>query len=253
MQAQVETSAGWQAGQNIANNSQTVYNNAIATGSGQGEAYYESGAYVVGSFTGYTPAYQGYSGTDVATGQPLTTSDRYIQGGTGTLAIIGTGFTIADFVMPTGTTAPTPNPPSTGASAPTYDVGETMPNGQTAGVGPGAQYVGENTSGGSTVVIAQGAGYQSATAGGTVYLGGYDPLADTLYLGDSGHANGMADAGGTPIEGMTPGITVIETGSSVTWSADSMSLASPELTDQQINQIQAGLETQFPGKSVTIK
>lgn len=93
MRIQNTTSAGFQAGQQIAQNSETVYNNAIQTGDSQLQAYYQSGSYVVGTATGFTPAYQGWSGGDVVTGQPITGANRWIQAGTGTVGVIGTGFT----------------------------------------------------------------------------------------------------------------------------------------------------------------
>ena len=87
-----------------------------------------------------------------------------------------------------------------------HPVRKTSPQGE-APAAPAAN----TSSGPATVTIADGAGYTSKSAGGTVYFGGYDPTENALYLGDGGHANGMAAAGGTPVPGATPGITVVET------------------------------------------
>ena len=69
------------------------------------------------------------------------------------------------------------------------------------------------------VQIAEGAGYPSRTAGGTVYTGGYDPGRNVLYLGDTGHPNGMAAAGGTPIaadlENTMTGLQLLKLGNPV--------------------------------------
>jgi len=97
------------------------------------------------------------------------------------------------------------------------------------------------------VRIAEGAGYESKSADVTVYTGAYDPVRNVVYLGDTGHANGMAAAGGTPISGQTPGITVVKTPSGVTWAADSPSLSSVAMTPEQAANIQAALQKQFPG------
>jgi hypothetical protein len=96
-----------------------------------------------------------------------------------------------------------------------------------------------------SVVIAPGAGYESGSAGGTLYTGGYDPAANVLYLGDTGHANGMAAAGGTPVQGATRGVSVVVTPDEVVWSADSPSLPGPQLTPAQISQIGSALQRQF--------
>jgi RHS repeat-associated protein len=99
MMAEYQLSPGTALAQGMFNNietSGTVYDNAISMGDSKTSAYYQMEGTFFGNITGFTPVYQGVSGTDIATGQPLSTTDRWIQGGTGTLAIIGTGMTGAE-------------------------------------------------------------------------------------------------------------------------------------------------------------
>lgn len=102
----------------------------------------------------------------------------------------------------------------------------------------------------AAVKIAEGAGYESPSAGGTVYTGAYDPAGNTLYLGDTGHANGMYAAGGNPNSLGATGITVVKTQTGVTWAADSPSLPPTSFTQAQAANVQAALEAQFPGTPV---
>jgi RHS repeat-associated protein len=95
MMAQYQLSPGTVLAEGAMNtivNSGTVYNNALSTGSSSASAYYQMAGYFFGNLTGFTPLYQGVSGTDVATGQALTGFDRGLQTVTGSLAVIGTGF-----------------------------------------------------------------------------------------------------------------------------------------------------------------
>ena len=61
----------------------------------------------------------------------------------------------------------------------------------------------------------------------------------------------MAAAGGTPIAGQTPGITVVKTPSGMTWAADSPSLPAASMTPEQAANIQAALQKQFPGTPIS--
>jgi RHS repeat-associated protein len=93
MRIQNTTGASFQAGEQIAQTSQTIYNNAITFGSSPAEAYYEAGSYTVGSLTGYTPLYQGAANFDFTTGQPINNPlNQGLQIGFGTVGVIGTGF-----------------------------------------------------------------------------------------------------------------------------------------------------------------
>ena len=102
-----------------------------------------------------------------------------------------------------------------------------------------------------SVIIADGAGYESASAGGTLYTGGYDPAENTVYLGDSGHPQGVYAAGGNPNAPGITGITVVQTPSGVTWAADSPSLPATSFTPAQAANVQGALEREFPGLPVT--
>jgi hypothetical protein len=104
---------------------------------------------------------------------------------------------------------------------------------------------------GASVIMAEGTGIPSKSLGGTVNYGAYDPAQNTLYLGDTGHAGGMAQAGGTPLPNVTPGITVAQTPTGVVWANDSMTLGLPALTEAQAAQIQSGLENFFSESTVT--
>jgi len=84
---------------------------------------------------------------------------------------------------------------------------------------------------------------------GTSYFGGFDPETGKLHLGSEGHFGGMKAAGGTPVPGTTPGISVMETPTGVTWANDSVSLPRA-LTSQEAAQVQQALQIQFPGKPV---
>jgi len=84
---------------------------------------------------------------------------------------------------------------------------------------------------------------------GTYYFGGFDPVTGVVYLGSDGHFGGMRSAGGTPVPGVTPGITVLETPRSITWANDSASLPRM-LSAEQAAQVQSALEAQFPSRSI---
>lgn len=84
---------------------------------------------------------------------------------------------------------------------------------------------------------------------GTSYFGGFDPKTGKVHLGSDGHFGGMQAAGGTPMPAVTPGITVLETPTTVIWANDSISLGKA-LTSAQAAQVQAALQAQFPRKIV---
>jgi RHS repeat-associated protein len=119
--------------------------------------------------------------------------------------------------------------------------------------GPVGGLIGESLDAGvaGSVMIAEGAGYESASAGGTLYTGGYDPAENTVYLGDSGHPQGVYAAGGNPNAPGITGITVVKTPSGVTWAADSPSLPATSFTPAQAANVQAALEKEFSGLPVT--
>ncbi len=98
--------------------------------------------------------------------------------------------------------------------------------------------------------IAPGAGYPSKSAGGTLFTGGYDPADNAVYLGDAGHPQGVAAAGGNPNAPGIAGITVVDMPSGVIWANDSPSL-NAVLTPDQAAAVQSALESAFPGKTVT--
>ena len=83
---------------------------------------------------------------------------------------------------------------------------------------------------------------------GVLRIGALDPEANILYLGKGGHADGMANAGGSP-RSSSRGITTLETPDTVFWANDSMSLPTA-LTAGQASAVQAGLESAFSGKNV---
>ena len=85
---------------------------------------------------------------------------------------------------------------------------------------------------------------------GTLYCGGFDPVVEMLYLGPAGHPDGMCAAGGRPRPSETPGITVLETASTVFWVNDSHSLTLPALDERQESLIQAAFAAYFPSKIV---
>ena len=99
-------------------------------------------------------------------------------------------------------------------------------------------------------VVAPGAGYPSKSAGGTLYTGGYDPADNAVYLGDAGHPQGVAAAGGNPNAPGIAGITVVDKPSGVIWANDSPSL-NAVLTPDQAAAVQSALGRAFPGKTVT--
>jgi RHS repeat-associated protein len=73
-------------------NTRTVYNRAISDGAGFGAAFYEAAAYEVGNFTGYTPAYEGFSSFDIAGAYRITDPyDKYPRIGFGIIGIAATG------------------------------------------------------------------------------------------------------------------------------------------------------------------
>jgi hypothetical protein len=86
-------------------------------------------------------------------------------------------------------------------------------------------------------------------AKGTYYFGGYDPETGITYLGSDGHFGGMQAAGGTPLPATTPGITVLQTPTGITWANDSLSLPAA-LTPAQAAEVQSALQAQFPGTVV---
>jgi hypothetical protein len=98
--------------------------------------------------------------------------------------------------------------------------------------------------------IAEGAGYQSKTAGGKMYTGGYDPKTRTVYLGDNGHPQGVAAAGGNANAQGIAGITMVEAEQNVMWNNVSASLRG-KLTEPEVRAINEALEKAFPEKVVT--
>jgi len=97
--------------------------------------------------------------------------------------------------------------------------------------------------------IVPGAGYPSKTLGGTVYTGGYDPGENVVYLGDTGHPQSVAAAGGNPNAPGIAGITAVDTGQTVLWNNASPSL-NGILTPEQRAAVQAALESAFPRRTV---
>jgi hypothetical protein len=97
--------------------------------------------------------------------------------------------------------------------------------------------------------IAPGAGYPSKALGGTVYTGGYDPGENAVYLGDAGHPQGVAAAGGNVNAPGLAGITAVDNGQTVLWNNASPSL-NAILTPEQRAAVQAALESAFPGRAV---
>jgi hypothetical protein len=86
-------------------------------------------------------------------------------------------------------------------------------------------------------------------ARGILRYGGYDPATKTVHLGDAGHFGGMKAAGGTPVPGKTPGLSMLETEKEVMWANDSLSLPRA-LTAEEAAGIQKALQAQFPAKIV---
>jgi hypothetical protein len=81
--------------------------------------------------------------------------------------------------------------------------------------------------------------------------GGYDPDANTLYLGGGvGHPRGVAAAGGDPTKPNVVGITVFERDDgTVFWANDSLSLPR-RLSPEEAAAVQQGLEQTYPGSAV---
>jgi len=76
----------------LGENSSVVYNRAIDSGAGSGEASYEGASYAIGSLTGYTPLYEGTSAYDIAAAKPITDPvDRWARTGFGTVGVVSTG------------------------------------------------------------------------------------------------------------------------------------------------------------------
>ena len=88
------TGGSFQSGYVLAQNGEVIYDRARAMGEGPLGAAYESGAYQVGSLTGYTPFYEGVSEYDIAGAYPIENGEdkwsRIVLGGAG---IVGTGLT----------------------------------------------------------------------------------------------------------------------------------------------------------------
>jgi RHS repeat-associated protein len=94
MRIQNTTGGSYAAGEQLAKNSEVIYNRAISQDSSRAEAYYESGAYVLGSFTGYTPLFEGSANFDLGSGQAIDNPwDRGLRIGFGSVGVVGTGFT----------------------------------------------------------------------------------------------------------------------------------------------------------------
>ncbi len=100
-----------------------------------------------------------------------------------------------------------------------------------------------------------GGGIPEPSTGGTYRAGLYDPDRGVLYLGPGGHFDGGAELGAQariqsgPGGAATPGISMVETQTSVYWANDSMSLPYA-LTEEQAAAVQAGLQQSFPSKNV---
>ena len=90
----LETGTSYQIGLNAA----AVTDRAKGLGSSPLEAGYEGTGYLLGSFTGFTPEYEGLSSYDIAGAYQITSPvDRYSRIGFGTLGIVGTGFGLQGF------------------------------------------------------------------------------------------------------------------------------------------------------------
>jgi RHS repeat-associated protein len=88
---QNETGDSFQIGLNTTE----VINRASNDGASGGEALAEGGAYLIGSFTGFTPAYEGFTKYDIAGAYALTDPvDIWGRRIGGSLGVVGTGFTI---------------------------------------------------------------------------------------------------------------------------------------------------------------
>jgi hypothetical protein len=61
----------------------------------------------------------------------------------------------------------------------------------------------------------------------------------------------MGDAGGKARVGETPGLTLFKRDDKVVWANASESLRNPSPSQWQLRRIQAAIEKEFPGKTVT--
>lgn len=111
--------------------------------------------------------------------------------------------------------------------------------------GPSLGSIAKTVAAKTTVRMTQGI----KDAQGIVRFGGYDPATKTVHLGGVGHFGGMKAAGGTPLPGRTPGLSMLETEKEVIWANDSLSLPKALTTDEAAG-IQKALEAQFPTKAV---
>jgi len=107
---QLETGTSYQIGLNAA----AVSDRAKSQGASSLEAGYEGTGYLLGSFTGFTPEYEGFSSYDIAGAYQITNPyDKYSRIGFGTLGIVGTGFGLENF----GSSLMSVRPPSPGLPA----------------------------------------------------------------------------------------------------------------------------------------
>ncbi len=121
-------------------NSADVAQRATAQGANPFEAAYEGGSYMVGSFTGFTPAYEGYSGYDIASGTQLDSSDANARLAMGALSILATGRGLQSMVYsPTVTADPVVTPDTTPSQSSTRMIPQLQQQWQAqAGPPPGA-------------------------------------------------------------------------------------------------------------------
>jgi hypothetical protein len=87
---------------------------------------------------------------------------------------------------------------------------------------------------------------------GTIYSGGYDSQANTIFAsGEAGHPGGVRVAGGDPTKPEVSGLRIIRLANGeVYWADDSMSLPR-KFEAEEVEAVQKGLEAYFEGSRVT--